>query len=107
MPNNDIAQRLLAKFALIGDRHEWIRQIGTYPLIDVYSNDLFSQIREEVMAPIVGDGALAAPCSQISGLENPGLSPRLLSADTQQRSQERPSHSNEKCDYRHAQGRGQ
>lgn len=75
--NNDVAQRLLAKFALVGDKHEWMRQIGTYPRKDVYSNDFFSQIREEVMTPIVGDGAHAAPCSRMGELENPEAFPSL------------------------------
>ena len=74
--NNDVAQRLLGKFALVGDRREWIRQIGSFARCDVYSEDFFSRIRDEVMAPITGDG-LPVTCSNECGLEEPSSFPSL------------------------------
>ncbi len=75
--SNDVAQRLLAKFALVGDRHEWIKQISSFLRSDVYSEDFFSKIRNEVMTPILGDDSCAETFSSERALEDPEAFPSL------------------------------
>lgn len=61
---HDVAQRLLAKFELIGDKGDWISQVSTFSRSDIYSEDVFSKMKEKVVAE------LSIVDSQRSGSKN-------------------------------------
>ena len=71
---HDVAHRLLAKFELVGDKENWVRQLSTYARSDVYSEDLFTEIRDRVLSG-VGEGIERK--RENSRLKNPDLFPSL------------------------------
>ena len=75
--SNDVAQRLLAKFELVGDKRQWIEQLSTFPRRDVYSEDYFSKIRQRVMEEVAGKTEARMTQDTSLELENNDVFPSL------------------------------